>query len=103
MTRALIPAFVLCVATALPAARVVTLHQKTDGRLTETPNPATLAVQPRGDGRLFSTAADYGRFVQMILNRGRRGTARLLKAETVREMGRNHTGDVRVRLQPVAG
>jgi CubicO group peptidase (beta-lactamase class C family) len=82
-------------------ARVVTLHQRTAGRLTETPNPATLAAQARGDGRLFSTAADYGRFVQMILNHGQLGTARLLKAEAVREMGRNHTGDVRVRLQPV--
>jgi CubicO group peptidase (beta-lactamase class C family) len=38
----------------------------------------------------------------MILNRGQLGTARLLKGETVREMGRNHTGDVKVRLQPVA-
>ena len=83
-------------------ARVVTLHQKKDGRITETPNPATIAVQPRGDGRLFSTAGDYCRFVQMILNRGQLGTARLLKAETVREMGRNQTGEVKVRLQPTA-
>jgi methyl acetate hydrolase len=83
-------------------ARVATLHQKKDGRLTETPNPPTLSVQPRGDGRLFSTAADYCRFVQMILNHGQLGTVRLLQVETVREMGRNHTGDVRVRLQPGA-
>ena len=83
-------------------ARVVTLHQKKDGRITETPNPATLAVKPRGDGRLFSTATDYCKFLQMILNRGRLGTTRLLKEETVREMGRNQTGNVRVRLQPVA-
>jgi methyl acetate hydrolase len=81
-------------------ARVVTLHQRKDGRLTEIPNPAALAVQPRGDGRLFSTAADYGRFVQMILNRGQWGNVRLLKGDTVREMGRNQTGNVRVRLQP---
>jgi methyl acetate hydrolase len=83
-------------------ARVVTVHQKKDGRITESPNPATLAVQPRGDGRLFSTAADYCRFVQMILNLGRLQTARLLKEETVREMSRNQTGSVRVRLQPAA-
>jgi len=83
-------------------ARVVTLHQRQDGRLIETPNPETIAVQPRGDGRLFSTAADYCRFVQMILNHGQLGTARLLMAETVREMSRNQTGDVKVRLQPVA-
>lgn len=38
----------------------------------------------------------------MILDtRGRLGGTRLLKAETVRAMGRNQTGDVKVRLQPV--
>jgi len=81
--------------------RVVTLHQRKDGRLVETPNPTSLAAQVRGDGRLFSTAADYGRFVQMILDDGQLGPARLLKVETVREMGRSQTGDVKVRLQPV--
>jgi methyl acetate hydrolase len=83
-------------------ARVVTMHERTNGRLIETPNPASIAAQVRGDGRLFSTASDYGRFVQMILNQGRLGSVRLLKAETIREMGRNQTGDVKVRLQPVA-
>ena len=90
---------------AVPAAkheRVVTVHQKRDGRFNETPNPVTLAGQPRGDGRLFSTAADYCRFVQMMLNHGQLGTTRLLKAETVSEMGRNQTGNIKVRLQPVA-
>ena len=83
-------------------SRVVTLHRRTGARLVEEPNPAVLSGEPRGDGRLFSTAADYSRFVQMILNRGRVGTTRLLKSETVDEMGRNQTGDVTVRLQPVA-
>jgi CubicO group peptidase (beta-lactamase class C family) len=72
--------------------RVVTLQRKRDGRFVETPNPAAFAVPPRGDGRLFSTAADYGRFLQMILHDGQLGGARLLNAETVREMGRNQTG-----------
>jgi CubicO group peptidase (beta-lactamase class C family) len=83
-------------------ARVVTLHQRKDGRLTESPNPATIAAEPRGDGRLFSTAADYGRFVRMILGHGQLGGVRLLKRDTVREMGRNQTGRITVRLQPVA-
>jgi len=83
-------------------SRVVTLHQRKDGRLVEHPNPATLSVQPRGDGRLFSTAADYGRFVQMVLNRGSLGATRLLKPDTVAEMSRNQTGEVKVRLQPTA-
>jgi CubicO group peptidase (beta-lactamase class C family) len=83
-------------------ARVVTLHRKQDGRIIESPNPATLSGEPRGDGRLFSTAIDYSRFVQMILNEGRLGSTRFLKPGTVREMGRNQTGAVKVRLQPVA-
>ncbi len=81
-------------------ARAVTIHQRTNGSLVEMPNPPDISRQPRGDGGLFSTAADYGRFVQMILNEGQLGTARLLKADTVREMGRNQMGDIRVRLQP---
>ncbi len=81
-------------------ARVVTLHQRKDGLLVETPNAATIAAEPRGDGRLFSTAPDYCRFLQMILNHGQLGTARLLKPETVREISRNQTGAVKVRLQP---
>jgi CubicO group peptidase (beta-lactamase class C family) len=83
-------------------ARVATLHQRTNGRLVETPNPPVLTVPARGDGRLFSTAADYGRFVQMMLGEGRSGAERLLEKDTVREMGRNQTGNVRVRIQPVA-
>ncbi len=83
-------------------ARVVTLHQRKDGRLIETPNPKTITAEPRGDGRLFSTASDYCRFVQMILNHGQLGNTRLLKPETVRDMGRKQTGDIKVRLQPSA-
>ncbi len=82
--------------------RVVTLHKKKDGKITERPNPAIIAAEPCGDGHLFSTAADYCRFVQMILSHGQMGNVRLLKAEIVREMGRNQTGDIRVRLQPAA-
>ncbi len=80
--------------------RVVTQHQHKDGGITEIPNPETIAGPPRGDGGLLSTAADYSRFVQMMLNRGQLGSVRLLKPETVREMGVNHTGEVKVRLQP---
>ena len=82
-------------------SRVATSHRKVNGTLTETPNPAELVVEPRGDGRLFSTAADYARFMRMILNRGYAGSSRLLRAETVDAMSRPQTGDVKVRLQPV--
>jgi methyl acetate hydrolase len=83
-------------------ARVVTVHQRTKGALVEQPNPASLGVVVRGDGGLYSTATDYARFVQLILNRGQAGQGRLLKAETVDMMTRNQMGTVRVRQQPTA-
>jgi methyl acetate hydrolase len=90
---------------AVPAAkhsRVVTRNQKADGKITEIPNPNPIPPTVRGDGGLYSTAADYARFVQMILNHGQLGGVRLLKEQTVRQMERNQTGNVKVRLQPTA-
>jgi methyl acetate hydrolase len=82
--------------------RVVTRHQKADGKIVEIANPDPIPATIRGDGGLYSTAPDYARFIQMILNGGRLGTVRLLKDQTVREMERNQTGNVKVRLQPTA-
>jgi len=84
-------------------ARVVTTNQKdTAGKITETQNPDTIPVSLRGDGGLLSTAPDYGRFLQMLLNGGQLGNARLLKASTVAEMLKPQTNGVRVRPQPSA-
>ena len=82
--------------------RVVTRHQRADGKIAEIPNPDPIPPTIRGDGGLYSTAPDYARFVQMILNRGQLGSVRLLKEQTVREMTRNQTGSVKVRPQPTA-
>jgi CubicO group peptidase (beta-lactamase class C family) len=83
-------------------SRVVTVHQKANKAITETQNPMPIPATIRGDGGLFSTAADYSRFVQMILNRGQLGGVRILEERTVAEMSRNQTGSVKVRLQPTA-
>jgi CubicO group peptidase (beta-lactamase class C family) len=83
-------------------ARVVTVQQKTNGRFKETPNPETIAAPVRGDGGLFSTADDYGRFIRMILNKGALGSTRVLQEKTVEEVGRNHMGKMVVRPQPTA-
>ncbi|MCC7273702.1 MAG: serine hydrolase [Alphaproteobacteria bacterium] len=45
-----------------------------------------------GGGCAASTAADYIRFAQMLLNRGRLGDARLLAPKTVDFMTTNHLG-----------
>ena len=41
---------------------------------------------PAANGGLFSTAPDYARFCQMILNEGRLNGTRFLKPETVKQM-----------------
>ena len=81
--------------------RVVTVHRTTAEGLVEAPNPESISAPVFGDGGLHSTAADYVKFMQMLLNGGRapNGT-RLLKEETVKLIDRNHTGAVRVELQP---
>jgi methyl acetate hydrolase len=48
-----------------------------------------------GGGGLTGTAADYARFVRMILNGGEIDGVRVLNAETVAEMARNQIGPLR--------
>lgn len=52
-----------------------------------------------GSGGLVSTAADYVRFQQMMLNGGELGGVRLLGRKTVAMMFRNHTGDLPIWLR----
>jgi methyl acetate hydrolase len=91
---------------AVPADRhnrVVTLHQRDAGGMKESPNGPTLQSMPaRGDGGLFSTAADYGTFMQLFLNGGRQGATRLLSEASVRQMFTNQIGGVTIPLQPTA-
>jgi methyl acetate hydrolase len=51
-----------------------------------------------GGGGLYATVGDYLRFVRLILNRGKAGSAQLLKPETVDLMTRNNMGNSRVSL-----
>jgi len=83
--------------------RVVTVHARAaDGSLVERPNPAELRSDARGDGGLFSTAADYSRFMQLFLNGGRTRSGRLVKEQTLRTMTSNQIGALVVREQPSA-
>jgi methyl acetate hydrolase len=83
-------------------SRVVTQHQKSNGQTKEIPNGPTLQSPARGDGGLFSTAADYGTFMRLFLNGGRLGDTRLLSAESVRLMFSNQIGALTVSPQPTA-
>ena len=53
---------------------------------------------PSGGGGLLSTASDYVRFCQMLLNGGELGGVRLLGTHTVEMMTRDHLGDIEMDL-----
>ncbi|MBW7973361.1 serine hydrolase domain-containing protein [Bradyrhizobium sp. BR 10289] len=78
--------------------RLVGMHARgEDGQLAAI--PFELEQNPEfhmGGGGLYSTAADYIKFTQMILNKGRGNGNQVLKAETVATMGQNHIGDLNV-------
>ncbi len=81
-------------------ARVVAVNTRgADGTFAEQPRPASFRSNVAGDGGLYGTAGDYGRFLRMLLNGGRLGDTRILREATVRTMFENHTGDVVVPLQ----
>ena len=68
-----------------------------DGTLAPIELPAAEAPEfEMGGGGLFSTMTDYGRFIQMILRDGELDGTRVLQADTVADMSRNHIGDLRV-------
>jgi len=91
---------------AVPAgkvSRVATVHRWVDGKLVETPNTTEVSSPVQGDGGLNSTAADYAKFIGLFLRQGRTADGKqLVSSRTIADMGRNHTGNVRVRLQEAA-
>jgi CubicO group peptidase (beta-lactamase class C family) len=54
--------------------------------------PATAMRYLSGGAGLVSTASDYARFLQMLLNEGTLDGVRLLRPETVRQMTQNQIG-----------
>src|SRR5262249_3508108 len=88
---------------AVPAsksARVAAINTRgTDGRLVERPIPATRQATARGDGGLYGTASDYGRFLRMLLNRGTLEGHRILGEASAKTMLESHTGTVVASLQ----
>jgi CubicO group peptidase (beta-lactamase class C family) len=95
----------------VPAAkerRLVAAHQRAGARMDGSivkivTQPGRTVRRPSGGGGLVSTARDYGRFMQMLLNGGELGGARVLRAETVALMGQNHIGAISVPALKSAG
>lgn len=88
------------------ADRLASVYGIEDGRLVLKEDAAHSAFVhgPRkcfaGGSGLLSTAEDYGRFLQMLLNGGELGGVRLLSPKTVELMRSNHVGD---KYGPTAG
>ncbi len=78
----------------------------TEGRLERAPDPGGMVGQgayvtgPRksfsGGAGLLSTAGDYARFLQMLLNGGELDGARLLSRKTVQLMTVDHIGELEI-------
>ena len=85
--------------------RVPTQYTRFTGTIAPLPvQPIPSAPTPpfRGDGGLYSTIQDYGRFVRMLLNDGTLGSARILSPASVKMMGENQIGAIFVERQPDA-
>jgi CubicO group peptidase (beta-lactamase class C family) len=80
--------------------RVAPPFRLTDGALVESTLAAEVRSPVSADGGLYSTAADYAKYIRLILNGGRAPDGRrLLSEESVRLLGRNQLGSVKVSLQ----
>jgi CubicO group peptidase (beta-lactamase class C family) len=85
-------------------ARLVNFWRRDEnGALAEQPREAPSPVTRfNGGGGLSSSADDYIRFLQMLLNDGAGGGMRILSADSVAAMGRNQIGDVNARAVQTA-
>ncbi len=83
--------------------RLARIHQRqADGSLTPLGDfelPADPEVHMGGHG-LYSTIAEYSKFIRMYLNDGAGEHGRVLKAETVRAAEKNGLGDKKIRCLP---
>jgi len=68
-----------------------------------TKDPRVVPAIPAGGAGLYSTASDYARFAQMLLNRGELGGVRIIQASSVALMTANHLPDALMATELVAG
>jgi methyl acetate hydrolase len=84
--------------------RLAAVHDReTDGSLHPAATPPGVIADREffgGGGGLFSTAADYMRFLRALMGGGELDGARILRPETVALMGQNHIGALDVQALP---
>jgi CubicO group peptidase (beta-lactamase class C family) len=64
------------------------------------PDPTVIPLGPSGGGGLFSTAMDYARFCEMLLEGGQLNGVRLLAPRTVEMMRTNHVNPDPLKTMP---
>jgi CubicO group peptidase (beta-lactamase class C family) len=64
------------------------------------PDPTVVPLGPSGGGGLFSTALDYARFCEMLLQGGQLNGVRLLAPRTVEMMRTNHVNPEPLKTMP---
>ncbi len=69
-------------------------HDPDDGVPLRVLDPRKAPAMESGGGGLMSTAADYARFLQFMLNQGELGGVRLLGPRTVEHMTADHLGTI---------
>ena len=87
-------------------ARLAKSYKATDGKLEEAVgrrDPTAHDHFPAANGGLFSTAADYGRFCRMLLNRGSLDGKQYLTPDSVKLMSTIQTGDLKTGFTPGNG
>jgi CubicO group peptidase (beta-lactamase class C family) len=87
--------------SAQQMARLAKSYTAANGKLQPTTisflnghDPGSRDRYPAANGGLFSTARDYARFCQMLLNQGSLDGRTYLKPETVKQMAAIQTGDL---------
>ena len=84
--------------------RVVTMQVRDNGGFAERPNAQVIESRGRGDDGLFSTAADYAKFIQLFLNAGLANGRRVVRDKTIRAMMSDQLRGRAIGMQPaVAG
>jgi CubicO group peptidase (beta-lactamase class C family) len=96
--------------TADQLPRIAKSYKRKDGKLEEAPNrrlanydPALHSYPPIPAGGLFSTAPDFARMCQMVLNQGEFNGTRLLKPQTIHQMITNQIGPIQSKHVPGSG
>lgn len=84
-------------------ARLAQVHKGSGATLSvdaNRPDAAVVPLGPSGGGGLYSTASDYARFCEMLLQGGQFNGARLLAPRTVEMMRTNHVNPEALKTMP---